>query len=415
MGIMKLRIAIIVAGILIAWNLSAQVDSIYKKRVLDKMEIELLSSYYTQDGSNAAVTGGIGTEKLTDVTPTIVVSMPMSDDDVLTVDLGISAYTSASSSNVNPFDGGGGPDAFQASSGASSGDVWTRLGVTYAHSSDDRNTIWAGGASVSSEYDYFSAGVNGSVTKLFNQKNTEFTIKASAYFDSWSRIYPSELRRESSFTELSSAGRNSYSVGFNSSQILSRNLRGSLALDIVQQQGLLSTPFQRVYFGDLADRLQQGFHLADDIERLPDTRFKVAAGGRLNYFVNENISVRTFGRFYTDDWGINSITASIEVPIKLSDNWAIYPSYRYYDQTAADQFAPYNQHLSTSNFYTSDYDLSAYQANQFGFGVSYTDVFQKLRIRNFGLKSVDLRVHLYERNTGLKSTIGSIGLKFGKN
>ena len=134
----------------------------------------------------------------------------------------------------------------------------------------------------------------------------------------------------------------------------------------------------------------------------------------MNYFINENVSVRTFGRYYTDDWGINSVTASIEIPIKLSDKWAVYPSYRYYDQTAADHFAPYNQHLSTSNFYTSDYDLSAYQANQFGFGVSYTDVFQKLRIRNFGLKSVDLRVHLYERNTGLKSTIGSIGLKFGK-
>ena len=412
---MNIRILIILAAGIFGLNsLPAQVDSTYKKRVLDKMEIQLLSSYYTQDGSNAAVTGGIGTEKLTDVTPTIVVSMPINDDDVLTVDLGISAYTSASSSNVNPFDGSGNPDAFQASSGASSSDTWTRLGVTYAHSSDNRNTIWTGGVSVSSEYDYFSAGVNGSMTKLFNQKNTEFTIKASAYFDTWSRIYPQELRGESTFLELNSPGRNSYSAGFNLSQILSRNLRGSLALDVVQQQGLLSTPFQRVYFSDLADRFQQGFHLADDIERLPDTRFKIAAGGRLNYFINENVSVRTFGRYYTDDWGINSVTASIEVPVKLSDKWAVYPSYRYYDQTAADHFAPYNQHLSTSSFYTSDFDLSANEANQFGFGVSYTDVYQKLRIRNFGLKSVDLRVHLYERDTGLKSTIGSIGLKFGK-
>ena len=61
-----------------------------------------------------------------------------------------------------------------------------------------------------------------------------------------------------------------------------------------------------------------------------NTRFKIAAGGRLNYFINENVSVRTFGRYYTDDWGINSVTASIEVPVKLSDKWAVYPSYRYY-------------------------------------------------------------------------------------
>ena len=100
---MNIRILIILAAGIFGLNsLPAQVDSTYKKRVLDKMEIQLLSSYYTQDGSNAAVTGGIGTEKLTDVTPTIVVSMPINDDDVLTVDLGISAYTSASSSNNEP-------------------------------------------------------------------------------------------------------------------------------------------------------------------------------------------------------------------------------------------------------------------------------------------------------------------------
>ena len=29
----------------------------YKKRVLESTEVELLASYYTQDGSNAAVTG----------------------------------------------------------------------------------------------------------------------------------------------------------------------------------------------------------------------------------------------------------------------------------------------------------------------------------------------------------------------
>lgn len=68
----------------------------YKKRVLEKMEIDFLISYYSQDGDNAAVTGGFGTEELTDVTPTIVVSMPMNEDDVLTIDLGVSAYTSAS-------------------------------------------------------------------------------------------------------------------------------------------------------------------------------------------------------------------------------------------------------------------------------------------------------------------------------
>ena len=76
-----------------------------KKRVLEHTEIDFLLNYYEQDGENAAVTGGHGTEELTDVSPTIVVAVPLNDDDVLTINANISAYTSASSSNINPFDG----------------------------------------------------------------------------------------------------------------------------------------------------------------------------------------------------------------------------------------------------------------------------------------------------------------------
>ncbi|MBT8299208.1 MAG: hypothetical protein KJO52_12815, partial [Maribacter sp.] len=66
----------------------------YQKRVLETAEIELLFSYYDQDGQNAAVSGGEGTEELTDATSSIVVKIPLNPDDVLTVDAGISAYSS---------------------------------------------------------------------------------------------------------------------------------------------------------------------------------------------------------------------------------------------------------------------------------------------------------------------------------
>ena len=66
---------------------------VYKKRVLETTEVDFLTSYYSQDGDNAAVSGGIGTEELTDVTGALVISIPLNDDDVLTIDAGISAYT----------------------------------------------------------------------------------------------------------------------------------------------------------------------------------------------------------------------------------------------------------------------------------------------------------------------------------
>ncbi|GAL63667.1 hypothetical protein JCM19300_2703 [Algibacter lectus] len=408
---------------------------VYKKRVLETTEVDFLTSYYSQDGDNAAVSGGIGAEELTDVTGTFVVSIPLNDDDVLTIDAGISAYTSASSSNIDPFDDGP-ADPFQASSGASSSDAWANLTGSYSHSSDDRNDIWSAKLAISSEYDYFSVGVGGTYSKLFNEKNTEVSVSGNVYLDTWNPIYPTELRPfgaegnglsdrlftqntitgntnyNPSFAEFDSKGRNSYSLGFGFSQILHKNLQGSLALDFVQQDGLLSTPFQRVYFGDVADSFIDDFQLADAVERLPDSRFKVAAGGRLNWYINEVLTVRTFYRYYFDDWGINSHTASIELPIKITNQFTLYPSYRYYNQTAADYFNPYEGALSTDAFYTSDYDLSEYSANQFGFGVSYTDIFTKVHIWNYGLKSIDLKFYQYDRDTTFTSSIITAGFKF---
>ena len=233
-------------------------DTTYKKRVLESTELETLFSYYQQDGANAAVTGGEGTEYLTDATTTVVLSMPLNADDVLTVDAGISAYTSASSSNINPFDGGNEANAFQASSGASRNDVLAYFNPTYTHNSDDRNHIWSANAYVSAEYDYFSLGFGGNSAWLFNERNTEFSIGANIYLDRWNPQYPIELRDSfigavagytPNFQPFEQETRNSYSLSLGFSQILSRRMQASFSVDVVAQNGLLSTPFQRVYFG----------------------------------------------------------------------------------------------------------------------------------------------------------------------
>jgi hypothetical protein len=298
----------------------------YKKRVLESTEVDFLMSYYTQDGSNSAVGGGVGTEELTDLTPTIVVSVPLNDDDVLSVDVGISAYSSASSSNIDPFDGDGPADPGYASSGASRSDVWAGVNVSYSHSSDDRNSIWSTNLSFSAEYDYISLGFGGSYTRLFNQKNTELSVNGNVYLDTWSAIYPIELRGYSgqggndedddhgfdfgnatitgnsnynpgNFVPFENESRNSYSLGLTFSQILSKRTQALISVDGVYQEGLLSTPYHRIYFSDVEDSFMENFHLADDVERLPDQRIKIAIGGRLNHYFSERITLRTYYRY----------------------------------------------------------------------------------------------------------------------
>ncbi len=397
------------------------VDTSYKKRVLEASELETLFSYYSQDGPNAAVTGGEGTEELTDATSTLVLRMPLNDDDILTIDAGVSAYTSASSSNLNPFDGQGPANPFDASTGASRSDVLAYFRPTYAHSSVDRNQIWSANAYVSAEYDYFSFGFGGGYTRLFNEKNTEVSLSGQVYLDSWNSQYPIELRGgftgaapgyDPNFTPFENEGRNSYSFSLSFSQILSKRLQGSIALDVVLQDGLLSTPFQRVYFGDVEDFFLEDFQLADDVERLPETRFKIPLGLRLNYYLTDFAIVRTYYRFYYDDWGITSHTANLEIPLKLSDRFTLYPNYRFYSQTAADYFFEKEQAVSTLDFYTSDFDLSKYTANQYGIGIRYKDIFTTAKFLIFGLKTVDLRFAYYDRNTQLDATIVTLGTTF---
>ena len=396
-------------------------DASYKQRVLENSELETLFSYYGQDGPNAAVTGGEGTEELTDVTSTIVLRMPLNDDDNLTIDAGISAYTSASSSNLNPFDGSGTANPFDASSGASRSDLLAYFSPSYAHNSDDRNQIWSANAYVSAEYDYFSLGFGGSYTRLFNERNTEVSVSGQVYLDSWNAQYPIELRGgftgaapgyAPNFVPFENEGRNSYSLSLNFSQILSKRLQALFTLDLVLQDGLLSTPFQRVYFSDVEDFFLEDFQLADDIERLPDTRFKIPMGVRLNYYLNDFAVLRSYYRFYYDDWGITAHTANLEVPLKLNDRFTIYPNYRFYVQTAADHFFEKEQALSTSNFYTSDFDLSRYTANQYGIGIRYKDIFTSTKFLIFGLKTVDLRFAYYDRSTNLDASIVSLGTTF---
>ena len=431
----NMKLNLIILSLFIV-NLTYSQDTIvaYKKRILDKTEIDLIGSYYTQSGNNAAVTGGIGNEDLFDVATSIQVSIPLNEDEVLRISGGISAYTSASSSNLNPFDLGynkednpvnptGSP--WTESSGASRMDTWKTGLVSFEHNSDDRTFIWDANISFASEFDYKSVGFGGGISKAWNEENTSLGLKGNIFLDAWSPESPIEIVRyiqnggnsttgffqnvnildangnavdynTSNYwkpinnTLLSTNNRNSYNVSLVFSQILSKRAKFALNLGLISQNGWLANPMQRVYFKDI-DNYYVGnkediinytnssnisvFQLADDIERLPSSRIKIPVGLRLNYYINERFVVKTFLRYYTDNWGVSSQTLQFDLPIKINQKITLYPTYRFYSQTKADYFAGYEEHLSSQEFYTSDYDLSKYNANQFGVGIKYKDIF----------------------------------------
>ncbi|MDX5345874.1 MAG: DUF3570 domain-containing protein [Hymenobacteraceae bacterium] len=359
-------------------------------------EVNILSSYYSQDGDNAAVTGGIGNEHLTDFTPTVIVNVPLDTVTDLNVNFGMDYYTSASSDNVDP----------NSISSASSADTRYHLNVSYTRRNSARRVVKSVMIGGSTEYDVQSLQLGLSWSKESRNLNREFTLAGQVFYDSWTLIYPKELRGK---TWLNEKVRQSYSVSAILTQVINKRMQGAVMADLVYQTGLLSTPFHRVYFQNSDQPL---------VEQLPSNRFKIPLGLRLNYYLNDYLTSRLYYRFYTDDWGITANTFEVELPIKVGPFFTLYPLYRFHTQTAADYFAPYNAHIAGEEFFTSDYDLSDFSSHKAGVGLRYSPL---MGIKEFGLpfskkrslfKSIDLRYANYWRSNGLKAYIISTDLGF---
>ncbi len=419
----------------------------YKKRVLDNVEVDFLYSNYLQNGIHGAVTGGAGDEHLTDNTPAILISIPLTDDAVLNVDFGVDLTTSASTDQINPFAvapiGGEGDDKLgTTTSSKTSGIIATSAStggggeggvpahkrshgvLTYTKTSNNRTFTWGFDGAFSTETGYRSKGFGALLRKSFNDENSEINLNAKAYFDNIDLIYPGEFRASEGlfpsvgFKLLDVSHRNSFSSAFSFSQILNKRIQISLNTELVYQEGLLSTNYQRVYFKDKPIVTYKNTQLAHDIERLPNTRLKYPVSVRFNYYITDVVILRTFYRHYSDDWGVSANTFDIQVPLKLSPSFTMYPMYRYHSQHQATYFAPKSQHLSTELFYTSDYDLSTFNSSQYGMGFTIAPPLGIFNLntsndsKSFRFKSFDIRYNYYSRTDGLDANILSLNAQF---
>jgi len=378
----------------------AQSDSTstYKKQKLKIEEVNFISSYYTQTGDNSAVTGGKGTEKLTDIATQFEVILTKKGraqrSHQFNFALGVDSYTSASSDKIDP----------NSVTSASYQDMRVYPSGQYTYKNEEKNYAITTGLSASAEYDYISTGANVGFIKNSKDNNREFSAKASVFLDTWKVILPIELRGNPSDNQanhLDSKPRNSYNLGLVYSQVVNKVFQVSVMADIGYQQGLLGTKFNRVYFNTLA--------VAS--EKLPETRFKIPIGLRANYFMGDHWVFRSLYRYYTDSWNIQSHTFSFEPVYKINAFSSLAFPYRFYTQTQAKYFKEIFQHTPGTEFYTSDFDLSQFSSHMFGLAYHKTDtdrgIFNIKRIH-----SLELRYGYYTRDNGLSSHILTLALQF---
>jgi hypothetical protein len=374
----------------------------YKPLTLKTEDINIVSGYYSQNGNHSPVTGGIGTQKLTDISNTI--TLKLVNWDILgnkhnyEIELGVDHHTAASS-------------AYVSKTGASrTGGTRIYPSFNWSIENEQKRTVFGLGASYSHEFTYQSFGGNILFTKKSLNDNREFTAKGTIFLDRVKMVEPSELRPNpliissaSSRDErnaIPTSARNTFDAALSFSQVLNQRAQVSLLADAVAQQGYLGLPFYRVYFND------NSVH----IENLPGSRYKLPLGIRLNYFLGDKMIIRSYYRYYTDNWGVRSHTASIELPYKITPFVSISPFYRYYTQSAAFFFAPYAKHTAAEQYYSSDYDYSAFSSNHEGVNIRIAPPKGVFGSKNFS--SLEIRYGHYQQTTGLLANNISLNLTF---
>lgn len=366
-------------------------------------EVDFLLNYYEQDGDHSAVTGGIGSQELTDFGPQIIVNVPMKNNNLLSLSFGFDTYSSASTDNVDPF----------TVSGASSGDTRVHIDADYTFNLRDNGNAFGFSLGLSTEYDYKSISFGGHWAHFSKDGTRGLNLNTKVFLDNVTLIFPIEQRDPADFDgenwNYDSQSRNTFLLSATYSQIVSRRIQLSVTVDLTYQTGYVGTPFHRVVFA--------GEDLAR-IEKLPDTRFKLPVGLRFNYYLSDFIVSRFYYRYYWDDFGIVGNTFSIETPLRFSKEIAVTPFYRYHTQTQADYFNGPGQHPPDAQYYTSDYDLSAFNSHNYGLGFRYypvwgiTDFNWPFSSSLWEISRLDLRVSLYNRSDGLDAFTVSFGTKF---
>ena len=173
-----LTIVGIYIGLLAAFSqTSSTADTSYKSRKLKFEEANFVGSYYQQDGNNAAVTGGIGSQKLTDFSTSFDIKLSKYDrhkrKHVFTGEIGIDHYTSASSDKIDPT----------TISSASYADTRFYPSLGWSRENEEKGVTIGAGLYTSTEFDYQSFGANINFAKKTANRNGEFSAKLQGYFD----------------------------------------------------------------------------------------------------------------------------------------------------------------------------------------------------------------------------------------
>lgn len=163
--------------------------------------------------------------------------------------------------------------------------------------------------------------------------------------------------------------KNSQTDNFNLSlaQVITKNLIMSAAFDVTTDAGFLNNPYRKYRFPNAIDS-----SLYDqEPEIYPNTRTSNALAIRGRYFLPYRAALHAEFRTFNDSWGIKGNNVEIGYTHPFASNWTVEAHFRTYAQTKADFYSDLFPYIDAQNFMARDKELSTYDNNTIGFGVSY--------------------------------------------
>jgi len=228
------------------------------------------------------------------------------------------------------------------------------VGLDYLHN----KTTMSLGYTHSQETDYDARTASFSLSQDFFGDLSTLTLGYSRGWDTVGKT------GDPAFSE--NTDRQDYRLGF--SQILSKNLLMSLDFETISDEGFLNNPYRSVRYRDSTS----GIGYSYEAELYPRTHTSNAIALHGLYYLPYRAALKGGFRYYNDSWGVNAYTADLGYTHPLKSGWIFDFKYRYYTQTKADFYSDLFPHQQAQNFLARDKELSTFNSQSFGLGISYT-------------------------------------------
>jgi len=233
------------------------------------------------------------------------------------------------------------------------------------------------GFSGSQEFDYLHLGVNGSIARDFNKRNTTLSAGLSLSRDSWDPVGGAPIP----FAPMLDVGDSGNKAGTEDkdildfvlgvTQVVSRRMIVQLNYSLSDNSGYLTDPYKFLSLvdGTTGDTLPrspapgtQGPSHEFRFENRPSERTKHSLYGQMKYYMNGKVLDASY-RYMTDDWEIDSHTVDARLRWPLGETSYLEPHFRFYTQTAADFYTiSLVDGVQLPAFASSDYRLGDFDA-----------------------------------------------------